>query len=113
MRRSSVVPFCAGVLGVHAWRCHKPVPVVIFKAGNRKGMQTFTSRKAARSVVCSPKSVTPSLAAQHPPFLVVPTTNAFVRVLEDSHALGHRQYTDPPLHFLDAIRQALSASVAS
>ena len=49
----------------------------------------------------------------------VPTINAFVRVtLEGSRALGHRQCrkfnpTDPPMHFLDAIRQALSASVAS
>ena len=48
----------------------------------------------------------------------VPAINAFVRVaLEGSHVLRHRQFRefnppDPPMHFLDAIRQALAASVA-
>ena len=48
-----------------------------------------------------------------------PAINAFVRInLEGSHALGQRQYCvfqpdAPPVHFLGAIRQALSASVAN
>ena len=48
-----------------------------------------------------------------------PPSVGFVRVnLEGSHALGQRQFcafqpNAPPVHFLDAIRQALSASVAN
>ena len=48
-----------------------------------------------------------------------PGFNAFVRIsLQGSQTLGHRQYQEfrpsvPPVHFLDAIRQALAASVAN
>ena len=48
-----------------------------------------------------------------------PSLNAFVRIsLQGSQTLGHRQYQEfqpsvPPVHFLDAIRQALAASVAN
>ena len=48
-----------------------------------------------------------------------PGVTAFVRIsLQGSQTLGHRQYQEfrpgiPPVHFLDAIRQALAASVAN
>ena len=48
-----------------------------------------------------------------------PSVNAFVRIsLQGSQTLGHRQYQEfrpgtPPVHFLDAIRQVLAASVAN